>query len=210
MMLRSNKRRFHNKLALEQHYYRNTQYPTSQDSTNSLRPLKVWQGYRGNVYFEPLRIVKVPAESTIETLYKISYKRTYAVDERLLAGWAKQWCTGNEPSHRYNVSSSQPVGKPSRVLGSMRQLSIEDKKITLSDNNGSLPEDLTWICGLESVGSLRTGNPTSKLKERDNCTRDKFRKGLTSRSFKNTTVLPVVNGSKYFACDPCILQSRLV
>ncbi|XP_078404015.1 uncharacterized protein LOC144684251 [Cetorhinus maximus] len=109
-----------------------------------------------------------------------------------------------------NLSSSKPVGRPSRMLVSMRQLSILDKKTILSENNERLSEDLTWISGLESVGSLRTGDPNGELKKRRSCSKDKFRKGLASRSLKNTNVLPLVNGSKYFACDPCVLQSRLV
>ncbi|XP_067850259.1 uncharacterized protein [Heptranchias perlo] len=224
MMLRNNKRPSHYTTkekknekslsllssTLEPHCHRATKHHTSQDAANPLCPLKVWQEYRRNVYLEPLQIVKVPTEKPIDSLYNISSKRTYLVDERLLTGWTRQWCAGNEPFPKYKLTSSRSVGIPPRTLGSMRQLSILDKKTILSGNNQRLSEDLAWISGLDSVGSLRAGDPYSKPKKRKNCTRDRFRKGLVSSTLKNTNVLPLVNGSKYIACDPCVLQSRLV
>ncbi|XP_059832368.1 uncharacterized protein LOC132397567 [Hypanus sabinus] len=182
---------------LESHRQRAIKYPTSSGAADI--PYTV-NGFRGNVYFEPLQIVKLSTRNSIEKPSKISSTKSYPADERLLTRWNGHWCTGNQTSLKDKSPSFRSVGASPRQLGSLRQLSILDKNAVLSKHNQHLSEDLAWICSLESLGSLRTRVPNSKPKKRINYPISQFCKGVVSRALKNSSELPLINGSNYITC----------
>ncbi|XP_032894637.1 uncharacterized protein LOC116984555 [Amblyraja radiata] len=198
-MLTINKIPTHQPAKLELHCQRVMEFPPAMTQN---------PGFQGNVYFEPLRIVKLSTETPVERLNKVSSTRSCPADESLLTRWTGHWYAENHSSQKNKSPISRSVGGFPRKLGSLRQLSILDKSAILSKNNQHISEDLTWISGLESLGSLRTGDPNSKPKKRSNCVINRYHKGLVCTTLKNTSVLPLVNASKYIACDTFALQQR--
>ncbi|XP_028647184.1 uncharacterized protein LOC114642488 isoform X1 [Erpetoichthys calabaricus] len=117
--------------------------------TSPMTSLRIWQGYCGNIYFDPFKIHKKAFHPPEDRLTKsgmrrnedISYKRAY--------------------SDFQGINTPRTSRFP-RLLGCVRQLSILDKNSLFAKESPQLSEDITWITSLGAIGGLQVQDALSK------------------------------------------------
>ena len=146
---------------------------------------KAWRGYHGNVYFEPIHVnsarfsePEIPISPmdrcTSQQMQKILSKRHRHGNKSAMSE-ADQNQNQNH-NHRNNVAAQNRVtgspaslkttAKPSPKLEKLRhrQMSVLDKDHVIKKDNLHLQEDLTWIVGQESTGSLKFKEGLSQVR----------------------------------------------
>lgn len=121
---------------------------------------QAWQGYNGNVYFEPISIAGMPNDVLMPP--KSGKSRCSQANDRVNRTVPGQKRPMTEPdrsdSNSINSSLSRTTGNSnkskSKSRPSTRQNALLDKRSVLSRYNTSLDEDITWIETTENTGSL--------------------------------------------------------
>ncbi|XP_030836249.1 uncharacterized protein LOC755341 [Strongylocentrotus purpuratus] len=155
----------------------NSYFYISQSKPVPLKPMKVWKGYRGNVYFEPMVCRRAPfssASSNPKPNERVASSHLPVIPK------SAEITTNGAPanpahfnSHSATTSRSQPPnGRRTAASGaksatstrsSGRQLAILDKTTVLSRMDYNAAEDIKWISGIESTGTLQIGPSGDKL-----------------------------------------------
>eukprot|EP00058_Branchiostoma_floridae_P025731 XP_002611221.1 hypothetical protein BRAFLDRAFT_71181 [Branchiostoma floridae] len=169
-----------------------------QESQQHVPPIKVWRGYGGNLYFEPMACQTKPYSDPDE-------RPSHRGETDSAKGLAKPARLSTALSSRTSKSSgshttsssehsarSEPVSDRSRGQRTFPLTCVKlDKTVVLNRNNSSLQEDLSNIAGIEAVGSLRISYPKHNNKKQTPSTPPsrerhsksaKICKGLTSRT----------------------------
>lgn len=114
--------------------------------------LQAWQGYNGNVYFEPIHISSI--RDLPEKANNPYESRSNSELHRMLLSSQQQ----ERPDSDAMRTLSRNTGKTSSSLKSSRpntkQVVMLDKKMVLNSYNDSLNDDLDIIEGTENTGSL--------------------------------------------------------
>lgn len=123
-----------------------------QERPTPMPPLKAWQGYNGNVYFEPIHISSI--RDFPEKPNNPYESRSNSELHRMLLSSQQQ----ERPDSDAMRTLSRNTGKTSSSLKSSRpntkQVVMLDKKMVLNSYNDSLNDDLDIIEGTENTGSL--------------------------------------------------------
>ncbi|XP_050416321.2 uncharacterized protein LOC126830093 [Patella vulgata] len=130
-------------------------------------PLKAWRGYHGNVYFEPITINSLQQnQSTNVPLDRCNHRN----HQMLLAR--------SRMSSQNNVQSRQFVH--SRPV--TQQLVVLDRNVVLNKFNENSTQDLVWLEGQDSTGSLAIRPQSFGSRRRPASSRhDRICKGSVSR-----------------------------
>ena len=142
-----------------------------------LKLFQVWKGYHGNIYFEPIAIQKASASPAptpaIPPIHNISdplrqilarSSPLKSVQERLAIVKARQSSQGVHPRH----DSANSLISMGSSLSSKPRAILDKRTVFQNPNNESLKEDLIWVAGQESTGSLRVETHHGQLhKERE-------------------------------------------
>lgn len=143
-----------------------------QEKPVPMEPLKAWRGYNGNIYFQPINVCPLKVDNT-DLRAKTSLPRQRA-PQRVKT--SKSLVLAEKENHQPLVESrseSRQTAKSSNASrrSSNRQMAILDKQTVLNRLNDSIHEDLVWLEGQESTGSLavrpKTYPDRTKEKERD-------------------------------------------
>lgn len=116
---------------------------------------QAWQGYNGNVYFEPISIagmpndVLMPPKSGKSRVGQVSGNRTSPGQKRPMTEPDRSDSNSSLSRTTGNSNKSKPKSRPST-----RQNALLDKRTVLNRYNTSLDEDITWIETTENTGSL--------------------------------------------------------
>ncbi|XP_064637437.1 uncharacterized protein LOC135493792 [Lineus longissimus] len=140
-----------------------------QEKPTPMPPLKAWRGYHGNVYFEPIQVNQAKVENPPEPMQPKVHSDTMS---RIMM---------SRLSHQSNRSGNRSTSSQSaspQVL-KYRKMAILDKNSVIERENPHLHEDIEWIRGQESVGSLRV---EQAKKKRVSFSREKIMKGSVARS----------------------------
>lgn len=180
-----------------------------QEKPRPMPPLKAWQGYNGNVYFEPISIAGVPNDVLMP---KSGRSRTSPSNDKVNKMVTAEKRPMTEPDHSEGSVSrtvSRNTGKSnnSKTRPSTRQMALLDKRAVLNRFNTSLDEDLTWIETTETTGSLAV-RPKSdnivdyKARHDQMYNRDRICKGSVAHKqyiakLKGQKPSLKVNGGKY-------------
>ncbi|XP_006822868.1 uncharacterized protein LOC100372543 [Saccoglossus kowalevskii] len=178
--------------SLPDHPYRH--FPDSYFYVTQQRPLpaapvKAWRGYHGNVYFEPLQCKRM---ETAPSLRDKSYYNSVFVKSR--GSRSVTFSPKKEilNRHQYKRVTTKKPGS--------RQMAILDKTSVIQRMDENVQEDVRWISGLESVGSLRVGSVGSATSRSNPDRSDKMKicRGFVSHStsprFQNLPVVPLKGG----------------
>ena len=154
-------------------------------SFNLIFPLQAWRGYHGNVYFEPIEVKSAILDGdTLEgQLTNASAICRLASRNQPLP----EPTTSDLPSlvperGRSKAPASRPIPRsgssPSSSLGGHgpRPMAVLDKRQVLRSHNEHLREDLQWIHGQESTGSLCI-SPDSEARRRALLSKERICKG---------------------------------
>ncbi|KAK2170511.1 hypothetical protein LSH36_2g00003 [Paralvinella palmiformis] len=145
-----------------------------QTKPSPMTPLQAWRGYHGNVYFEPIKVQparystpeqqEMPLEKCSDQLRDI-LKRSRRVQSSRSVPIAP--VAGHEfVSIRPLARSMTNLGRNSARSNSSsqhrqagyRKMAVLDKRMVFSENNENIHEDIIWIVGQESTGSLLLQN----------------------------------------------------
>ncbi|ELT89324.1 hypothetical protein CAPTEDRAFT_207198 [Capitella teleta] len=138
----------------------------NQKKPRPMEPLKAWRGYHGNVYFQPIHIEQAqyaePNQSPLPDVERCSKElrdillRSRRSPSRALTEPAVNRSSGNTPSMGDCPSRlSRARSSASIKYQGPRQMSILDKQnVFLQSGDENLEEDLIWLMGRESTGSL--------------------------------------------------------
>ena len=171
---------------------------------------QAWKGYYGNVYFSPISVQSAPAaphphppapdiDRCSEKLQEILI-RSNTPSRRSRSVTSKRTTTSSAVSTvsnpRSSASSKRALVKRSQSMISVksktsalsrasagsRQMSLLDKRSVMSNLNENFTEDVAWIQGLESIGSLNVmRNDVITIDQRRSNThgfdRERLRKG---------------------------------
>ncbi|XP_062608264.1 uncharacterized protein LOC134270103 isoform X2 [Saccostrea cucullata] len=123
-----------------------------QERPTPMPPLKAWQGYNGNVYFEPIQISslrELPEKSNnpYETRSSSDLHRMLMSQQQSRPESDAMRTTSRNTA---KTGSSQKSNRPSTT----KQVVLLDKKTVLNRYNDSLNDDLDVIEGTEHTGSL--------------------------------------------------------
>nr|XP_039253994.1 uncharacterized protein LOC120331040 isoform X1 [Styela clava] len=154
-------------------------YVIHQNQPIPLNPLKVWPGYGGNLYFEPVRVETKPLNIREENGRQIARNRsratsrfTYADQTTTPDALSDSKYMSLPPSSPYHSENRRhfhysPDTDALQELRSshpgdllfQRQMAHLDKNYVLNmKGNPKLHEDWSWIAGLESIGTLCIGD----------------------------------------------------
>ena len=152
----------------------------------------MWRGYHGNVYFEPISVSKVSTTPTPSS------------------GASSRKTPNNNTLRRAKTDLSSL---------NIRQMAVLDRSLVQRQSNPFLQEDLTWLNGQQSTGSLRTHTTLGFDKPRIPYNKEKIVKGtvagLKDKLRRTTTLTPLsasvsVNGGRSFSPSkaPPFIQSQ--
>ncbi|XP_071951537.1 uncharacterized protein [Antedon mediterranea] len=183
--------------------------------------LKAWKGYHGNVYFEPMTCKQLASGGDKEHhIARSSNKSSKTgrfslpnLDGRSQSRVSFASDTKTDQSNRVKTRSRSVRSSVSRsnkstsqnasISQKMRQMSILDRQSVMKRSNSRLSEDMNWISGQESTGSLCIGQPQQRTKSQAYSDSDKHYKlkicrGIASRSKDYIDQSPVfsLNGGK--------------
>ncbi|XP_061184683.1 uncharacterized protein LOC133192704 [Saccostrea echinata] len=122
-----------------------------QERPTPMPPLKAWQGYNGNVYFEPIQISSLrelpeksnnPYESRSSDLHRMLMSQQQSRPD----SDAMRTTSRNTAKTGSSLKSNRP--------STTKQVVLLDKKTVLNRYNDSLNDDLDVIEGTEHTGSL--------------------------------------------------------
>nr|XP_054754779.1 uncharacterized protein LOC129260823 [Lytechinus pictus] len=155
----------------------NSYFYISQCKPLPMKPMKVWKGYCGNVYFEPMVCRRAPLSAPTTDTHP--NQRTSSSHLPVIPKSAEITTnndtenTGRFNSHSATTSRSQAQsGRRTAASGTKsamstrstgRQLAILDKTTVLSRMDYNAAEDIKWISGIESTGTLQIGPSGDKL-----------------------------------------------
>ncbi|KAK3099477.1 hypothetical protein FSP39_005027 [Pinctada imbricata] len=136
-----------------------------QEKPTPMPPLKAWQGYNGNVYFEPIQISSVRDQKETSQLEKSSDLH------RMFTSPQKQLPSIDRPDSQMTRSFSRSTGKTTGSPKSgnrplTRQMVLLDKRIVLDRYDDDITGDLQWIEGMEHTGSLNVRPKSEMLPDR--------------------------------------------
>ncbi|XP_072171559.1 uncharacterized protein [Diadema setosum] len=209
----------------------NSFFYVEQQRPLPMRPMKVWKGYQGNVYFEPMVCRSAPLN--LPPTYDLSSPdhrqssksssrfpsiSSHSADSRSRlrqlngddAESSVQFSFQSE-TPRTATRSGRRGGTKSAMSSrsgaqSQRQLAILDKYTVLGKMDYNAAEDLKWISGIESTGTLQIGPEGQRLtgygykvyRDGDRHPKLRIRRGLVSHnlagSSKNSPALGVSGG----------------
>ncbi|XP_066285968.1 uncharacterized protein [Branchiostoma lanceolatum] len=140
-----------------------------QDSQQPAPPIKVWRGYGGNLYFEPMECHAKPYADPDERPSNRGEtdsakgppkpaRLSTALSSRTSRSSGSHTTSSSEHSTRSEPISDRTHGQRTFPLSCVKL----DKTVVLNRNNSSLQEDLSNIAGIEAVGSLRISYPKHK------------------------------------------------
>lgn len=167
----------------------NCSFYVTQKRAQPVPPVKVWKGYHSNLYFEPFVCRKseltspnakpnkyphnlmspTSAPKTLESGIELpklypppsmsqkSRSQTASTKSVRIATSAISARTATKS--RASTSSAMPKSRPLTTATTTRQLAVLDKLSVLSTFDANLGEDIRWIDGMESTGTLQVGEP---------------------------------------------------
>ncbi|XP_021339090.1 uncharacterized protein LOC110440374 isoform X1 [Mizuhopecten yessoensis] len=138
-----------------------------QEKPRPMPPLKAWNGYNGNVYFEPIQINTL-AEGSMGTVSVMSSQSTNDKLHRMLLN-RKQMSSGkfDRIDSATTRSVSRQTGKSLSVRSSTRQSLVLDKKTVMNGYNENIQDDLALIEGVECTGSLAVRPKSDKTMDKE-------------------------------------------
>lgn len=138
---------------------------------------QAWRGYNGNIYFEPINInpLKVDgdeerAKTSIPITADQPRARFATSKARTIQGiQEKENRVAQEARADSRQTNKSSIGSR---RSSNRQMAFLDKQTVFTKNNECIQEDIVWLEGQESTGSLAVRpktypDPSSRQKERD-------------------------------------------
>jgi len=117
---------------------------------------QAWQGYNGNVYFEPIAIAGVANDILMPKSGKSRVSQSNDNVNRMVLGQKRPMTEPDrsESSNSRTISRNTGKSNNSKNRPSTRQMALLDKRTVLNRFNTTLDEDLTWIDTTETTGSL--------------------------------------------------------
>ncbi|KAK3593540.1 hypothetical protein CHS0354_018621 [Potamilus streckersoni] len=160
----------------------------NQNKPIPMEPLKAWQGYHGNVYFEPIKINPVSKTDDTKSLPDTRQGSLLMANDRqrraqMIAGRKKGISSEKmERPATDNCSVSSQMTKMSvSSRPSTRQMVLLDKSTILSKFDDNSHEDLVWLEGQESTGSLcirpKLERNGKKMKQQTSLNKEKICRG---------------------------------
>ncbi|XP_060083329.1 uncharacterized protein LOC132562591 [Ylistrum balloti] len=142
-------------------------YYVTQEKPRPMPPLKAWNGYNGNVYFEPIQINTLSEAPNMSTVSVMS-SRTNDKLHRMLIN-RKQMNSGkfDRIDSATTRSVSRQTGKSMSIRSSTRQSLILDKKTVMNGYNENIQDDLALIEGVECTGSLAVRPKSDKTMDKE-------------------------------------------
>ncbi|KAK6172721.1 hypothetical protein SNE40_016325 [Patella caerulea] len=146
---------------LPEYFYINQKRPCP------MPPLKVWRGYHGNVYFEPITINSLQQnQSTTVPLDRCNHR-----NHQMLLARSRMSSQNNVQSKQF--AHSRPV---------TQQLVVLDRNVVLNKFNENSTQDIVWLEGQDSTGSLTIRPQSFGSRRRPASSRhDRICKGSVSR-----------------------------
>ena len=132
---------------------------------------QVWRGYQGNVYFEPIHVNRAnyivpeppptPAiENYSDTLQQIM-KRNKRKHHSPPRSVARNSTAASEAAAGSTVDENAASHRGSPVVKGQRKMALLDESAILDGENEALREDIIWLVGQQSIGSLCINESTS-------------------------------------------------
>ncbi|CAC5371927.1 unnamed protein product [Mytilus coruscus] len=129
-----------------------------QEKPRPMPPLKAWQGYNGNVYFEPISIAGMPNDVLMPKSGKSRGSHVNDQVNRMTPGQKRPMTEPNRSpdssSNSRSISRNTGKSNNSKNRPSTRQMALLDKRTVLNRFNTSLDDDITLIETTETTGSL--------------------------------------------------------
>ncbi|VDI24428.1 Hypothetical predicted protein [Mytilus galloprovincialis] len=129
-----------------------------QEKPRPMPPLKAWQGYNGNVYFEPISIAGMPNDVLMPKSGKSRGSHVNDQINRMTPGHKRPMTEPNRSpdssSNSRSISRNTGKSNNSKNRPSTRQMALLDKRTVLNRFNTSLDDDITLIETTETTGSL--------------------------------------------------------
>lgn len=156
---------------------------------------QAWRGYHGNVYFEPIQVhpagrseptldVQLTTAASISRL--TSRTNTLGKEGSLSPETTKNKDSNSMPTislqgrhsklSRASTTTSTKSAKSNKPPGP-RQMSVLDKKNVFTKYNENIHEDMEWIKGQESTGSLCISPESDKERRRSMLSKERICKG---------------------------------
>ncbi|XP_069131465.1 uncharacterized protein [Argopecten irradians] len=169
-------------------------------------PLKAWNGYNGNVYFEPIQINTLTEGQNMGPMSVMSSRANDKLHRMLLN--RKQMSSGkfDRLDSATTRSVSRQTGKSLSVRSSTRQSLILDKKTVMNGYNENIQDDLALIEGVECTGSLAVRPKSDKTMDKETrralmYNKDRLCKGSVvnriNGSRNKSRMILKVNGGKF-------------
>ncbi|KAL3878521.1 hypothetical protein ACJMK2_030861 [Sinanodonta woodiana] len=160
----------------------------NQNRPIPMEPLKAWQGYHGNVYFEPIKINPVSKTDDAKSLPDTRIGSLSGASERqrraqMIAGRRRGISSEKmeRPATDNHSVSSQMTKMSVSSRPSTRQMVLLDKSTILSKFDDNIHEDLVWLEGQESTGSLcirpKLERNGKKMKQQTSFNKEKICRG---------------------------------
>ncbi|ESO93664.1 hypothetical protein LOTGIDRAFT_153114 [Lottia gigantea] len=151
-----------------------------QTKPTPMPPLKAWRGYHGNVYFEPITINSLQNQPVSPTS---PVERCQNKNHQLLVSRSRMASRNSLKSRLSNKSivKSRPV---------TQQVVILDKNTVLNRLDEISPQELAWLNGQDSTGSLSLRPQTVGSVRRPASSRyDRICKGSVSGKLRQSALL---------------------